>query len=403
MSQSPDDTQPTKPVTIADDTQPKPPRPIQPPPNWGGQVPYSAPPSQKQEDESGGPGCFVWGLMGIFSLIVAVIVVFMAGFAGWSQGLEVAQANATATIGSEIQTQCDLIPAAVESGSTGLLETRLEFLMEQTPVVDCLAVAIPTATALHINSLPTATPTVTETPSPTLTLTPTVTNTGEPTVAPTDVPTENPSGFDLEALLGEAQTYVDEEQWLDAIDLLDAIIAIDPTFRKGLVEQLLYQALTSQAQIYFRAGESLAEGIVLTDRAEEFGDVGELNYERFLASMYLDGIRNLGLNNQRAAQLFTRIVVEQGLPNYLDSGRLMIDAYEGYGDDLAEGGDYCGAIRQYDTALSYNQRPSITTKRGEASAFCSGTTVTPGATVEEGAIQAQPTQPPVAPVGVVDP
>lgn len=402
MSQSLDDTQPTKPMPLADDTQPKPPRPIQPPPNWGGQIPYPA--QQPQDDEgSDGPGCFVWGIMGVFSLIIAVIVVIMAGYAGWSQGLQVAHANATATVGSEIQTQCDLIPAAVESGSTGLLQQRLEFLMEQTPSVSCLVNAIPTATALYINSLPTATPTITETPAPTLTLTATVTNTGEPTMEPTVAPTENPSGFDLEALLAEAQTYIDEEEWLDAIDLLDAIIAIDPTFRKGLVEQLLYQALTSQAQIYFRSGESLAEGIVLTDRAEEFGDVGELGYERFLAELYLDGVRNLGMNNQRAAQIFTRIVVEQGLPNYLDSARLMVDAYEGYGDDLAAGGDYCGAIRQYDTALSYTQRASVSTKRSEAAAFCSGTTVTPGATVEEGAIQAQPTQPAVAPVGVVDP
>lgn len=402
MSQSLDDTQPTRPVNLPKDaTQPKPPRPVQPPPMQG-----SHPPNQYQEEESSGPGCIVWGIVGLFSIVLAVVVVAFSSLTGWSQGLQVAQAGATATQQSQIQTQCEFIPVAIESGSTDLLQTRLEFLLTQTPMVDCLITYVPSATAIYLNSLPTNTPTSTQTPTLTPTVEPSITPTGAPTATPTTEATDNPSGFDLDALLGEAQAQIEEQAWLDAVDTLDAIIAIDPTFRKGLVEQLLYQALTSQAQIYYRSGDRLAEAIILTDRAEEFGDVGELNYERFLAGLYLDGVRNLDLNNRRAVQLFTQIVVQQGLPNYQNSGTLLVDAYEGYGDDLAAGGDYCGAVTQYDAGLSFSQRPSIVTKRSEAAAFCSGGvsgTVTPGATVEPGAVESLPTQPPVAPIGVVDP
>jgi len=398
MSQSLDDTQPTRPVNLPKDaTQPKPPRPVQPPPQM--QPGYPSP----QPEESSGPGCFVWGLVGVFSLILAVVVVALSGLTGWSQGLQVAQVGATATQQSEIQIQCDFIPAAVASGSVDLLQTRLEFLLTQTPMVDCLITYVPTATAVYLASLPTNTPEPTATATLSPTPIPTITPTGAPTATPTIEATENPFGFDLDALLGEAQAQVDEEQWLDAVDTLDAIIAIDPTFRKGLVEQLLYQALTSQAQVYYRSGDRLAEAIILTDRAEEFGDVGELNYERFLAGLYLDGVRNLELNNRRAVQLFTQIVVQQGLPNYQNSGTLLVDAYEGYGDDLAAGGDYCGAIQQYDAGLGFSQRPSLVTKRNQAVSFCSGGgTITPGATVEPGAVESLPTQPAVAPVGVPD-
>src|SRR5690606_12540845 len=82
------------------------------------------------------------------------------------------------------------------------------------------------------------------------------------------------SGFDLDALLVEAQTFISQGNYIDAISTLDALVAIDPTFQRETVNGLLYNSLTQRAsRLYQTEGGSLAEAILLTDRAAEYGDI----------------------------------------------------------------------------------------------------------------------------------
>ncbi len=261
-----DDTQPiqvvTEPAASLDDTQPFAARLVTPPDL----------PSEGDEASGGysGPGCVIWGVMAAFSLALATAIVMLAGFAGWTTGLQVAQANATTTQDADIRVQCDNMRNDIEAGNAALLQRRIDELMKVTPAVACIESYAPTATALYINSLPTATPTATETPTITPTLESSTTQT-----AVTAEATVNAMGFDLNALLAEAQAFMTDEQYSDAIDTLDAVIAIDENYRKTEVELMLFNALTARANRLYREGV-LAEANVLVDRAKQFGRPAEL-------------------------------------------------------------------------------------------------------------------------------
>lgn len=332
--------------------------------------PTIIPPDMVEGDEDNSPGCFVWGVVLFFSLLLALGIVGMAGFAGWGEGLRIGQGNATATRNADITTQCDRLPQDLANGSVGLAQARLDSLVTLTPSVPCVATYAPTATALFLQSMATATlpPTPTETASPTPTVTQESTPAESVTVA---TPTASTSGgFDLSALLAEAQQSLVEGKNRQAIDTLDAISAVDPQFQKGIVDQLTYQALTTEARRLFRTGTNLAEAILLTTRAEQYGDVGDLSYERYIAEIYLQALIYQDTNFPRAIQQFSVIVYTQGLPNYLNASSLLNGQYVKYGDALALGGDYCNAQRQYESALGLFTNNDVSIKLADVTQKC---------------------------------
>ncbi len=335
------------------------------------------------DDNMSGPGCIVWGIVGMFSVLLAGVLVIISMFAGWNSGVTVARANATATISSDIQEQCTRMQTDIAEGRPGLLQRRIEVLQEFTPAPDCLAVMIPTATALYIQSLPTETPIPTETATPTITPSPDATDIVDVATATLEVLVTEASSslfeYDLDALLAEAETQLADQNYQDAIDTLDAIIAIDENFQPAIVKPLYFNALTSEATRLFHSGK-LAEGIVITGRAEELGDVQGLNYERFIAQLYLDAVRLKITNPAESVRLFSRIAYEQGLVNYLN-GQVMTElqeAFANYGNSLSEQGEFCSARDQYNAALNLQPivsnilRGDVTAKRDSAGQACTG-------------------------------
>lgn len=342
-----------------------------------------------EDEEVGGPGCIIWGIVGMFSVLLAGLLVMISAFAGWNSGLSSARTNATATKNTDIQTQCEFTRTDVENGNMGLLQRRIEDLEKQTPAPPCLAEIIPTATALYMLSLPTETPTPTETATPTITPSPEATELVDDTATPTSLTEDTTSstvlGYDLDALLSEAETQLANQQYQAAIDTLDAIMAIDETYQRTQIENMMFNAMTSEATRLFRAGD-LQQGIILTGRAEAFGDIQGLNYERFIAQLYLDAQRLKITNPAQSVRLFSRVAYEQGLTNYLN-GQVMTElqeAYTNYGNILSENGDFCGARDQYTAALQLQppftniSRGDVTGKRDSAAAACTGGAVPTG-------------------------
>ena len=372
------------------------------------------------DDEVGGPGCIVWGIVGMFSVLLAGVLVIAAMFAGWNSGISVARSNATATVGSDIQVQCDRMQTDIDGGNPGLLQRRIEVLQAYTPEPECLAEYIPIATELYIQSLPTETPLPTETSTPTITPTLEPTSITESTATATleTIVTQSSSSlfeYDLDALLAEAEAQLAEQNYADAIETLDAIIAIDENFQSTKVKPLYFNALTSEATRLFHTGK-LAEGIVITGRAEELGDVQGLNYERFIAQLYLDAVRLKTTNPTESVRLFGRIAYEQGLTNYLN-GQVMTElqeAYTSYANSLSEIGEYCSARDQYNAALALQPivtnivRSEVTLKRDSALQACSGV-VPAGSTPIEGTTEAgsdgttNPPQPTAIPTSAIAP
>ncbi|MCA9912206.1 MAG: hypothetical protein KC496_02605 [Anaerolineae bacterium] len=204
-------------------------------------------------------------------------------------------------------------------------------------------------------------------------------------------------------MLIEAQGYIAEANYSEAIRTLDAIVAIDPNFQPQQVNGLLFNSLTARAELLFISGGSLAEAIQLTNRAEEYGDIGSLNFERGVAQLYLNALPYLDVNYAEAIRLLTQ--VRNLSPNYRDSVSLLLDQYIAYGDALVASGDACSAGQQYAAALQLApQNQSVVQKQSEAQAVCNGL-ATPAGTVDPNATPATadpnlPTATPgIAPVG----
>ncbi len=131
-------------------------------------------------------------------IVLALVIVGLAGAAGWTTGQREAQTFSEATRQAEIQDQLGRIADDVNSGNSIMLAARLHFLATQTPGVDAVPGLVLTATQVYFDHLPTDTPTATEEPIVEATPTPTE-------EAVFIAPTDEGSGYDLDAMLAEAQ------------------------------------------------------------------------------------------------------------------------------------------------------------------------------------------------------
>jgi tetratricopeptide (TPR) repeat protein len=340
-----------------------------------------------EDDEPTGPGCMTWGLVGLMVLGVALVIVVMAALAGWTSGQRTAQSNATSTQGAAINEQMMRIPNDLSSGSLELANARLQFLATLTPGVPGLSDLMQTGTAVFLTHQPTPTPMPTATTMPTAT--------SEATQEETTAVTASATGdYDLPALLQEAQTAVSLRDWPTAIERLDVILAVDGSFETGTVRTLMSDALNQYALKLFRSGQ-LAEAIVWTDRAEQFGTLAEgLNFERLVAGYYLDAVASIGINYPATIQALQEVYSLS--PNYRggEIAQLLFDQYVGYGDALSQQGNFCAAAPQYDAALSIQSSGDIAGRRDTASTLCATITLTPPALLTPG------TPSNISPVGV---
>lgn len=376
-------------MTLPDDTQPR--SPFKTPPH----VPVvTVQPDDEAELEPArsGPGCMVWGLISVVGVGFALLIIILAVFAGWSSGQRVAQTNATATQNAAINEQISRIPGDVDSGNQVLLNARIQYLAILTPGVAGLNDIILTGTALAIKNQPTVTLTPAATSTPEAIETLNIAETSESLSA-----TQNSSGtLDLPQLLTDAQNAIAVRDWDSAIETLDIILASDSTFETGSVRSLMSQALNEKALALLRSPElgDLAEGVILTDRAQEFGDISELSYESFIASQYLDGIAAIGINYPLAIQKLAAVYSQ--VPEYRDVRQQLFNQYVSYGDAWVAQGEYCPAAGQYQAALGVLSDGGTNAKLTQAQTVCSQATPVgaPPGTVLPGTAQ------PIAPVGV---
>jgi|FLYN01.1.fsa_nt_gi hypothetical protein len=352
-------------------------------------IPVTEPPEFVRPDEeelplSEGAGCATYGLLGALTLGFALIIVLLAALAGWTSGQRTAQANATTTQSAAINEQLNRIPGDLSSGNLELANARLHFLSTLTPGVAGLPDLMQTATAAYLTRQPTATtmPTATAIPA---------TEATEDAVAVTQSATGE---YDLPALLQEAQTAIAVRDWETAIELLDVILAADSGFETATVRSLMSEALNTYALELFRS-DRLAEAIVYTDRAEQFGPLAEgLNFERLVATYYLDAVASMGISYPEAIEALQQVYSLS--PNYRggEIAQLLFDQYVGYGDALSQQGNFCAAAPQYEAALSIQPSGDIAGRRDTASTLCATITLTPPALLTPG------TPASIAPVGV---
>ncbi|MCB9455871.1 MAG: hypothetical protein H6671_07795 [Anaerolineaceae bacterium] len=340
---------------------------------------------EPDEAAGSGPGCLLWGVMAVFVFGLAGLIIVLSGVAGWTSGQQVAHQEATATQSAAINTQLGLIPGDIASGNLALLQARLHYLATLTPAVPGVGDYAATATALYLEKLPTST----SVPSPTPPM-PEITNTPEAFV-PAGIGSDT---LDLAALLNEARSAMAVRDWDGVIEALDVILSADRTFESSTVRSMMSQALNTKALQLFRAGD-LAQAIVTTGRAEEFGDIGDLSYERYVAELYLDAINTIGTGYPTSIQSLLRVYNVN--PGYLDTTQLLFNQYAAYGDAWAAQTEYCPAWEQYSNALDILSDGAVRAKRDNARTLCDQATPT----VDPNALfTPDPNQPTIAPIGV---
>lgn len=353
-------------------------------------------------DEGGptGPGCFVWGLLSLVGMGCSLVIVILAATAGWTEGHRVANATASATLAQGINEQLRRIPTDVANGNQRNVMIRLEFLATFTPGVLGVPALRMTATALHINSLSTESPALTDTPQPSATPDQSMVD-----AAATDDPgaftDDTDSGYDLDALLDEARFFFRLDRYQEAYDTLDAIIRINEDFQRATVRGLMLEVLTTQATQLYRSPDDndLAEAIRLTDMAEQYGSIGELDYERLIASLYLDVQRLSGTGDHALAiARLNTVMGYQSIYRGHDFPTMLFNERVAYADAWGLGGEYCRAVSEYDLALSLFANGAVQAKRDAAQQACEqgvppGLTTTPG---EDPAFNTYPGVPPTS-------
>ena len=293
------------------------------------------------------------------------MVALASAYAGWSSGVDIAQAKATVAAEDALREQCLLLPEDLATGKLDLAQARLESLRLQMPQPDCLMRWSPMATQAYLASLPSPTPP----PRPT----------AQPTHAAAPPPTQAPirrADYDLDALLSEAQTQLTSRDYYAAIDTLDAIISLDPDFQRELTRELMLDALTTQAQSLFESGK-LSEAIVLSERAEQYGNIGDLTFLREVALMLQRAQLLVDGNPAEAVRLLRRIVYDFQTPRLMTfdmEGELQA-ALAAWGDWLLSS-DACNALAQYDAALELQpsqwktSQDSLMRKQSRAAQAC---------------------------------
>ena len=330
-----------------------------------------------------GARCLIWAVVALFCLVLALIVIISSAYAGWNAGVETARSNATESAGEERQEQCDLLSQDLAGGKLNLAQSRIEWLERATPIPSCLQILAPTATAAFLLAQPSATPIPTQTatrvlPSTAIATsappTPIATAPVEPQI--TEVGSDDKWEYDIDALLAEAKGDLEQRNYVAAIDTLEAIVSIDASYQRDLVRSMLLDALTARALALYRSFK-LSEAIVMTERAEVYGDIGELAFERYVADIFLLGQRYKTTNPAEAVRRFSEIFYQHN-PNYMNGqvvGELQ-DALRYYADALLLQGDACLAQEQYAAALalppSYSpvSRGVLTAKQREAAQSC---------------------------------
>jgi tetratricopeptide (TPR) repeat protein len=322
--------------------------------------------------------------------VFGIAIVGLSSAAGWTNGQRSARATATATAQQGNQAQADAVANDLATGNLGLADTRIRYLATNVPNLPQLPDLLQTGTAIYLQMQPTATHTPTHPPTATSTpegsaVTPTIEAT--PTLS---------DPYNLAERMNRAQSDVSLGQWQNAIDELDIIISIDPTYEVVTVRTLMSRALNEQALFLYRTG-SLAEAIYLTDRAEEFGTLKDgLNYERYVATLYLSARSKVGTSDYTGALSALREIYNLA-PNYNNGeiSQMLFRTYVGYGDALNYSSP-CFAVDQYNAALRLFNDIDVQNKRVTSETWCAQGTPTPVGFV---ATPVDPFAPTTAPIG----
>jgi hypothetical protein len=282
-----DDTQPQTPTDIKkpadsshlDETGPR--RAVTPPMSSVSQNPVNAPEG----------GRFLSWVLAVGVMLAAscmcLTIIMLGGFAGVRDEVEAIQTEDRGTLQAEVATQYSHANQNMADQNYELAWDRFVFIATEMPGYQDVQQRLE---QLNLVLSYTPTPSATFIPMMTPTEAVVVDATSEDTAAATAVPTS--SGRDPADLFAHAETAMGMTVYEDAIEWLDALILLDPTYRSVEVREMLKNALVTQGLIYVRGtnvdGEDrLMQGVQYIRRAEDLGYTGDISYDAWFAERFM--------------------------------------------------------------------------------------------------------------------
>ncbi len=289
-----------------------------------------------------------WSFLGLVALILIAIA---SAFSGYRAGIHQRTDAEAAQLSQQADEQFNLALNDLQAGQFERARQRLDYVIRLNPNYPGVTEKM-TEVMLLLNA--TATPTAR--PLPTLT------------------PTPDLRG--VEDLYSQAQQYLSDKDWANAVDTLLALRKADPTYQPVWVDDKLYVAYRNSGADKILKKADLEGGIYDLTLAKRFGllDADAESYMNW-ASLYIRGASFWDLDWAQAVYYFGQIA--PALPNLTDgSGWTASERYRlaliSYGDFLGSQDDWCSAVEQYDVAMTLASDTALEDKYAEASDKCSG-------------------------------
>ena len=296
-----------------------------PPPN---------PPNIGVEEGQEGSKRPAWWMITLIGIVIIVLIAGISAVAGYASGIKVRKNAQSTLVVQELQEQYQLGLQDMGLGNYDRARQRFEYILQNDPsfpeVTDKLAEVM-----LYLNT--TATPTLV--PTPTLTPTP-------------DLRSE-------EELFNQAQEYILNEDWQNALDICLQLRKLDPTYQDVAVDGMVFLSLRNLG-VKKILNADLEGGMYDLTLAKKYG-VLDIEAEALYnwASLYVTGASFWELDWGQAAYYFGQVAPHA--PNLRDgTGLTAIERYltalVKYAQYLENQKDWCGAQKQYEAylALSHN-------------------------------------------------
>jgi len=237
-------------------------------------------------------------------------IIALSGVAGARDEWLQIGTQAANTQTANLATQYSLGKADLAEGNLAMAEIRFGFIVTLDPAYQDAAQQL---AQIQTQPSPSPTPPPTETPPPATTATPTSDDAQSPL----------PESRDPAALFGHAQSAMNSSNYEEAIAWFDALVLLDPNYRRAEVQEMRLNAHITQGRIYLRGQnedgqDRLAQGVQLITRARELGNVpGELSYEADFVARYLAAKAYVeGRAYAQAREVLTRLCEEDCDWNY---------------------------------------------------------------------------------------
>ena len=290
-----------------------------------------------------------WILVAAVGVLTLVIIALMSAYGGYRSGMNQRDSASSTLTTGEIQSQYNRGLEDMSAGRYDLARQRFEWVIQHDPgfpgATDRLAEVI-----MRISI------------------------TASPTFAPSPTLTPSPDTRTVDDLYAQAQQAMVAGDWSTAIDDLLRLRKVSPDFHAVEVDGMFYVALRNRGLDKIKKAD-LEGGTYDLDLAEGFGPLdAEAIGWRDWAAMYITGASFWEVDWLQVIAYFEQLVPM--VPNMMDASswtateRLRI-AYQRYGDQLAQAGDWCEAEQYYQKSLNMSADPKLQPTSKYAADKCS--------------------------------